>query len=97
MRLTLDTNIPVNAEGLNESVKHDVVADLVEAVPPSSVLIPVQALGELFNVLVRKAGRSRVEAGHVLLGWRDAHGTIPTSLEVMSTAIDLATVHHLGI
>ena len=97
MRLALDTNILVYAEGLNESVKRDVVADLLEAVPPASVLIPVQALGELFIVMVRKAGRSRIEAGQVLLSWRDAYGTIPTSLEVMSAAIDLATVHHLSV
>ena len=97
MRIALDTNILAYAEGVNDGVKRDAVADLLQATAPETVVIPVQALGELFNVLVRKAGKSRSEAGQALLGWRDAFATIPTTPEVMSAAVDLATVHQSSI
>jgi predicted nucleic acid-binding protein len=78
---------------LNDGVKRDAVAELLAALPPSSVVIPVQALGELFNVMVRKAGRPRLDAGQVLLGWQDTYATIPTTPEVMSAAVNLVTDH----
>ncbi len=97
MRVALDTNVLVYAEGLNDGIKRDVVFALLETLPPASVVIPVQALGELFNVLVRKAGRSRLDAGQVLLDWSDTYVAIPTSPEVMPAAVNLATVHQISI
>lgn len=60
-------------------------------------MIPVQVLGELFNVLVGKAGRSRSDARGALLSWRDAFQLVETSSDTMMAAADLATDHHLGI
>jgi predicted nucleic acid-binding protein len=61
------------------------------------VVIPVQVLGELFNVLTRKAGRSRAEARDALLSWHDSFPLVATAPEVMLTAADLANDHRLGI
>jgi predicted nucleic acid-binding protein len=57
----------------------------------------VQALGELFNVLVRRAGRAPAKARRAILTWTDAFPRIETSAEVMLAAADLATDHQLGI
>ena len=97
MRIALDTNILAYAEGVNDAFKRDVVAGLLHVFSPETVVIPVQVLGELFNILVRKAGKSRSEAGQALLSWHDAFTTIPTTPEVMSAAVDLATVHQFSI
>lgn len=97
MRIALDTNVLTYAEGVNDAVKRDAVANLLQVFSPETVFIPVQVLGELFNVLVREAGKSRSEAGQALLGWHDAFATIPTTPEVMFAAVDLATVHHFSI
>ncbi|WP_186400836.1 PIN domain-containing protein [Stappia sp. P2PMeth1] len=97
MRLALDTNVLAYAEGVNGSEKHDVALDLVRRLPQSAVVVPVQVLGELFNVLVRKAGRSKPEAREALLGWRDTFPVAATSAEVMLAAADLAADHGLGI
>ena len=59
--------------------------------------MPVQALGELYQVLVRKAGRSRVDARATILGCRDAFPLIDTSAMVMLAATGLAADHHLQI
>lgn len=97
MRLALDTNVLAYAEGVNGAEKRDVALDLVRRLPQSAVVLPVQVLGELFNVLVRKAGRSKPEAREALLGWRDTYPVAATSPEVMLAAADLAADHGLGI
>lgn len=97
MRVGLDTNILAYAEGVNGVEKRDIILGLMRDLPPGVAVIPVQVLGELFNVLVRKAGRSRAEAREALLGWRDAFQVVETASEVMSTAADLATDHLFSI
>jgi len=57
----------------------------------------VQALGELFNVLVRKARRSRSDARDALLSWSDAFAIAETAPKTMLAAVDLATDHQLGV
>jgi predicted nucleic acid-binding protein len=94
VKLALDTNILAYAEGVNGADRRSVALDLVRRLPPGAVLIPVQVFGELFNILVRKAGKSRGEARDALLGWRDAFPLIQTSAEVVQSAADLAVDFH---
>lgn len=67
MRVALDTNVLAYAEGVNGIEKRDIVLELVRNLPQEAAVIPVQVLGELFNVLVRKAGRSRADAREAIL------------------------------
>ncbi|WP_027143092.1 PIN domain-containing protein [Mesorhizobium sp. WSM3626] len=97
MKVALDTNILAYAEGVNNADKRDAVLELLRNVPQEAVVIPVQVLGELFNILVRKAGRSSQEGRDALLGWRDAFPVAGTSPEVMMMAVDLAADHHFSI
>jgi predicted nucleic acid-binding protein len=71
--------------------------DLVGGLPQGSVILPVQTLGELFQVLVRKAGRSRSGARSAILSWRDAFPLFETSAATMLAAADLAVMHQIGI
>ena len=96
MRLALDTNVLAYAEGVNGAEMKRTALDLVEKLPEGSVLLPVQALGELFSLLVRKAGRPPAKARKAILSWRDAFSLIDTSAEVMLAAADLATDHQLA-
>ena len=97
MRVALDTNILAYAEGVNGEYMKRTALELVEMLPQSAVLLPVQTLGELFNLLVRKAGRASAKARKAILSWRDAFSLIETSAEIMLAAADLATDHHLSI
>ncbi|MFZ5674998.1 MAG: PIN domain-containing protein [Pseudomonadota bacterium] len=97
MRVALDTNILAYAENVNGVGKRDIALELLRQLPQEAVAIPVQVLGELFNVLVRKAGRSRTDARAAVLGWRDTFALIETSPEILLSATDLATDHKLGI
>jgi predicted nucleic acid-binding protein len=97
LKIALDTNVLAYAEGVNDAEKREVVLELLRDLPQLSAVIPVQVLGELFNVLVRKAGRSRAEARDALLAWRDTFPTVETTPEVMFAAVDLATDHRFSI
>ena len=97
MKVGLDTNILAYAEGTNGIAMRDKALDLVQALPVSSVVLPTQVLGELFNVLVLKAKRPAADARTAILGWRDAYPLSETSESVMINAIDLASDHRLRI
>lgn len=97
MRIAFDTNVLAYAEGINGAERRDVALDIIRRLRQEAAIVPVQVLGELFNVLVRKGGRSRSDARDALLSWRDTFPVVETSTEVMLAAADLATDHQLGI
>ncbi|MDG4877695.1 PIN domain-containing protein [Mesorhizobium sp. WSM4935] len=97
MKVALDTNILVYAEGVNSVEKRDTTLNFLRSVPQETAIVPIQVLGELYNVLVRKAGRSPEKARDALLSWRDAFPITGTTPEVMMMAADLAADHHFGI
>src|ERR1043165_9785972 len=96
MIVALDTNVLAYAEGLNGPEMKAVALDLLEQLAPASTLIPMQTLGELFTVLVRKARRPRDEARAAILSWGDAFPLIETSSSAVLMAGDLAVAHQLG-
>jgi predicted nucleic acid-binding protein len=97
MRIALDTNVLVYAEGLNGASKRKVALSILEKLPQDDTFVPVQVLGELLAVLVRKAGRSPQQARNAILSWQDAFSLIETSPSVLMMAIDLASHHQIGI
>lgn len=97
MRVALDTNILAYAEGVNDAEKRDKVLKMMRGLPQEAAVVPVQVLGELFNVLVRKAGKSRIEARNAIMSWRDTFAVVGTTPEVMLSASDLAADHQFGI
>ena len=97
MRVALDTNILAYAEGVKGAPMRKAALELVQRLPEGTTLLPVQTLGELFSLLVRKARRPPAKARKAILSWRDAFPLIETSAEVMLAAADLATDHQLSI
>lgn len=97
MRIAVDTNVLAYAEGINGAASKKTALDILERLPADSTFLPVQALGELFHVLVRKAGWSSVRARTAILRWHDLFPLIETSPAVLVTGIDLAAQHHLSI
>lgn len=97
MNVAVDSNILAYAEGVNGSRNKAAALALLQALPPESTLVPVQALGELFTVLVRKAGKSRADAAAAVLSWGDAFPLVETSNDVLLAATDLAGAHQLSL
>ena len=67
----VDTNILAYAEGVNGFEPRQAALGILRRLPTRATVIPVQALGELYNVRVRKTGRSAAElaAAHRLGIW----------------------------
>jgi len=96
MRIALDTNVLAYAEGVNGANRKAQALGLIERLPGSSVFLPVQTLGELFQLLVRKLKRAPGQAQTAILAWRDAYALIETSEGVLVAAVDLAVTHRFG-
>jgi predicted nucleic acid-binding protein len=94
--VALDTNVLAYDEDTNGAAKKKAALEVVEKLSPEATLIPVQALAELFSVLVRKAGRSRASARDAVISWGDSFPLIETSPDVLLAATELSTAHQLG-
>jgi predicted nucleic acid-binding protein len=97
VRIALDTNILAYAEGVNGIAMQQRALDVLGRLPRHEVGLPVQVLGELFNVLTRKASRPGSTAREIILSWRDTFSLLDTSATVMLSAADLAADHRLVI
>jgi predicted nucleic acid-binding protein len=97
MKIALDTNVLAYAEGTNGAAMRDKAVALIQRLPPEDVILPVPALSELFNVLVRKAKRRPRAAREAVQNWRDAFTVADTSGAVMISAAHLAASHDLSI
>lgn len=96
MKIALDTNILVYAEGVNDGSKRDAVLEIISRLPQEGIVIPAQALGELFAVLVKKAGKSRKKVRDAVLGWTDSFAIIGTNQNVVVAATGVAADHQLS-
>jgi predicted nucleic acid-binding protein len=96
VRVALDTNILAYAEGVNGAARKATALELLQRLPAGSALLPVQTLGELFQLLVRKVNRTPAQARAAILGWRDAFPLIETSETVIVGAAELAASHRFS-
>jgi predicted nucleic acid-binding protein len=96
VRVALDTNIIAYAEGVNGEPMKASATLFLRALPRPNLVLPVQVLGELYNVLIRKARRTRADARSAVLHWRNAVPVIETSDAILVNALDLSADHNLG-
>lgn len=97
MRVALDTNVLIYAEGLNDEPRRDRALEVLARLPTNGVLIPVQVLGELHRLLVRKGGRTPGQAALAALRWANAFETMPSTEVAMRDALAITEGHNLQI
>jgi predicted nucleic acid-binding protein len=97
MRLALDTNILAYAVGVNGPERKNETLEMINKLPEPDTFLPVQVLGELFRVLVRKAGFTPVQAKTTIVHLLDTFPLIETSPSILLAAMDLAVNHKIGI
>lgn len=96
MMVALDTNILVYVEGVNAGPRHQQAQFLLSKLPQEQIALPAQAIGELFNVLTRKARRPAADARLACGQWATAYTVIPTSADVLNAAFALAETHRFA-
>jgi predicted nucleic acid-binding protein len=97
MRLALDTNILVYAEGLNDAARKAQARDLLSRLARADVVLPVQVAGELFRVLVRKARCTPAEARIAVENWQELFNSEPTTSSAFASAMALSSGHAMDI
>ena len=93
----LDTNIMAYAEGVDDPERQAKAKQFLAALDPGDVVIPVQALGELFNVLTRKFKWPAAQARAKVLAWADTYEVIDTTPTVLMDAMELSATHQLAV
>jgi predicted nucleic acid-binding protein len=97
VRIALDTNVLAYAEGVNGEDRKTTALDVLRGLQAFDIVVPVQALGELFAVLTRKAKWPAAQARAAVLAWADAYPVSDTTPAVLIEAMELATTHRLAV
>ena len=96
MRVALDTNVLAYAEGVNGEDRKATALRILRDFTEHEVVVPSQALGELFVVLTRKAKRDAAAARAAVLGWADGFPLVDTTPAVVMDAMELVAAHRLA-
>lgn len=95
--IALDTNILAYAEGLDDPVRRDLAQKVIRQLPQERIMLPVQVLGELFNLLRRKGERTPAEARNDVERWSTSYPVLDTTRESFALAIHLSASHQFSI
>ena len=96
MRVAIDTNVLAYAEGIDDPQREQAAQHLIAVIPSQDLIIPVQVLGELFQVLCRKGKFTRPRAREAVLEWDRSSIVVGTSPDAFLQAIELASLHGLN-
>jgi len=96
MRIAFDTNVLAYAEGVNGEARKAAATAIVRGFAEEEIVLPVQALAELFTVLTRKARWLPEKAQAAVVAWYDAFPVIDTSSSVLLEAMELVAKHKLS-
>lgn len=97
MKIALDTNLLVYAEGFGDELRCGKALHLIEQLADQELILPAQALGELTRVLIGKAKRTPTVARDAVLGWADSFAVADSTWPAFQAAFDLVTDHQLSM
>jgi predicted nucleic acid-binding protein len=97
MRVALDTNVLVYAEGFGDDVRCQLAGDLIAQLKPTDSIVAVQVLGELSRVLTSKMKKSGSEVRDLLLSWSDGVVVADTTWTAFQSAMDLSVDHKISM
>ncbi|MFN6980546.1 MAG: PIN domain-containing protein [Brevundimonas sp.] len=94
MRIALDTNILVYAEGVNGPDRQNEARRLINRLHADhEIVLAAQCLGELHRVLTGKARMPAAMAAEIADSWRRLAVIEPTSEDLLFSAFELITIH----
>ncbi|MBX3578979.1 MAG: PIN domain-containing protein [Rhizobiaceae bacterium] len=97
MRVALDSNVLLYAEGIDDQARRSLAIDIIARLPPQAIVLPVQAIGETFNVLVKRGARTRVEAHRICSKWIDTFQVVDTTSDLMTRATVFSSDHTFSV
>ena len=97
MRVALDTNVLVYAEGFGDDVRCQSAGELIAKFKPTDLIVAVQVLGELSRVLTSKMKKSGSEVRDLLMSWSDGVVVADTTWTAFQSAMDLSVDHQISM
>jgi predicted nucleic acid-binding protein len=97
LRFALDSNIILYAEGINDVQRGRIARQLLLAMEGLPIIVPVQALGEVMNVMVRKARIERKEAVERLKPWQADYALQATTPAILDSAFEIVADHAFNV
>jgi predicted nucleic acid-binding protein len=97
LKIAVDTNVLAYAEGVNGNELRQAAWIVIDRIRSETPMVPAQVLGELFNVLDRKAKFTRSSARNAIVDWSDIFTVIDTTSDILLKAADLSAEHNLQI
>jgi predicted nucleic acid-binding protein len=94
VRISIDSNILIYAEGTDDLVKRDVVVPLIGQIGRANIVLPMQAAGETLRWLIRKGRLDRHAAVRKIEWWLDQCETLPVSASAFRMACNLVERHN---
>jgi predicted nucleic acid-binding protein len=95
MRVALDSNILLNAEGMATESRKNATIELLLQIPQSNLVIPAQCLGEMFSVLARKSKNSLHSITTLVARWSNSHDVAISTWSSFQAAFSIASAHKL--
>ncbi len=93
----LDSNIIIYAEDVFADARHAAAQALIENAHDDSLVLPLQAVGEAMNWLVRRGGVPKAIAAERMSDWTSQFPTQATTLEVFNAGRVLISHHGLQV
>ncbi len=97
MLCALDSNVMIYAEGHLDDPRNSSAQNILKVVPSSDFVIPVQAIAETTNWLIRKAKRSKPFAAQRAAYWLERYQIQSTTEDVLASAFELIAAHHFQV
>ena len=97
MRVALDSNIMIYAEGLTDDTRNLTAQRLIENISPGQLVVPSQAIVETMNWLIKKAKRTRHQAAVSARSWLNDYAVQATDTHVLEAALQLVSTHQLQV
>lgn len=96
-QFAFDSNILVYAEGLNDPVREIRARQLRMGLGPTRIVLPLQAVGEFYNVLTRKYLKPTKFVQELCDDWLNSAKAIAATDQTFADAIELAAAHGFQI
>jgi predicted nucleic acid-binding protein len=97
VKVALDSNIIIYAEGLVDDTRNALAQRIVAVVPPDKLVIPLQAVSETLFWLIRRAGLPPAAACQSIGYWLRSYSTQAVDDNVMQGATELIAAHRLQV
>lgn len=96
MRFSVDTNVLVYAINVDDPVRHDRAQRLLDRAAKADCVIALQALAELFNVLVRKRRIPVASARATVMALRKDFPVVTAEETTLAEAMEAVEIHQLS-